>query len=320
MKFRDIIHRFKQPKKVLILSYGNAGAKWLAQTLHKLNHVFCTVGQDHPLESMNYWHNKDEFEQLLTLVREGHFRKYGCRNHLLANRYHLTLPDRISDHWNIILDETDEVSRYFRPNRKYLINVHGLNVASYLISKYAKDKSIQVYDLIRHPITMADSHIRGAITSWNNDIQARAELIQRIKNNLPLLATLTSKHKIDFSDVTNLMSFLAFHHIAGISYSLQELSCPRITFEELRTNPDYFSHFYHSLFGEKPTSDYLDFVYSKENMISGRITGNENSSQLEAEAQYAAWTDAQRQIFKDIVRTDLQKIYQPYGYDFSFTR
>lgn len=317
---KSFLHRDRQPHRALILSFGCSGSVWLSQTLHKLPHVFCTVGTDHPIESINYWHNKAEYLHLLDLVKQGYFAEYGC-NTILSKEYGLELPRRRNDFTNVIFDEALELSYHLCPDREYIINVHGLNVNTYLDSSYRMQDNLKIYDLIRHPIPTAQACLNAYTFTWRYSEECKKPFIKILQDNLLFLAKCSRDYKIDFSNPINALSFCAFKFVEAITHSLSRLNCPRLQFERLRTEPDYFINFYLMLFDSKPSEEYLQFVYSSENLASGRIFPPDiNKAPLQPKEQYEAWTDEQRILFKAMFNHDLEKIYLDYNYDFSFIK
>lgn len=322
-------------KKSIILSYGCSGSYWLGQSLHKLDNVFCSTGTDHPLTGIRYWHNQSEFNSLVDLIKKDNkLGKYGFSplkvlyNQIPLSSYYylhdqsISASQRVENHHNIILDEIEMIAKPLKPNATHLISVHGLNVETYLASKYAKKSDIKIFDLIRHPVTRSETWIKSFMWTWENCKEGRSQLEQRRDHSWEKLKEYSYRYDVDFDNPLNLMTYFVYEHNFVFVKSLAQLKCKRITFEDLKSKPEVFSELYTDLFEEQPDKKYLDFVYSTENLSSGRASQKESDRPpLSANEQFEAWTPFQQIIFIDLMKSlDYFEAYAPYNYDFSFAR
>lgn len=323
-----------QPKqqRVLILSFGAAGSYWLGQSLHRLQNVFCMVGADHPLSGLRYWYNDTEIKKLISLVQEGNLQKYGFSPNYMAingqpvSSYHtmkslgVDVFPRIANCGNIILEEMVETAALLRPNSRYLINVHGLHTLSYLQSPYRLNKKIKVYDLIRHPISTMDTWRKAFLWMWEHCEMGRKQLHNRYVAELAAIQEIEKKYHLSLEDPVNLMSYFAYLDIKTIANSFQLINCQRLKFEELKNQPEYFTKFYQSIFYRQPEKSYIDFIYSTENLTSGRVCTQATSGEPAIpKILFESWSTFQVDLFRDLVKHHhFKEKYYKYGYDLSF--
>ncbi|MHB1947007.1 MAG: hypothetical protein ACYCQI_02690 [Gammaproteobacteria bacterium] len=326
----------KPKKRVTILSYGCSGSYWLGSSLHKLENTFCSTGTDHPLTGIRYWYNKHEFDALVELIKQKipeinqhGFSQYKVLYNLeplstyyyLRNEVGLDISLRVDNHHQIILDELEAVAHHLRPNATHLISVHGQNAQTYLESKYAKQNDVKVFDVIRHPIPRSETWMNIFKWGWENCEETRKQLEKRRMGNLEKFKEY-AKHGVDFDDPDNFITFFVYQHNYAFAQSLTLLNCKRITFEDLKEKPETFAQLYYDIYEEKPSKDYIDFVYSPENLSSGRsVHKKSDKPPLSPKEQFDAWTPFQRALFTDLIKNEkLAEVYSPYDYDFSFIR
>lgn len=342
--------RKKQP--FLITSCGQAGVIWLGSMLHKHPEILCSTGTDHPLLSLNYGYNQNEIVNirnsiktpkdisygvtlfLADLLKQGGFFLYGGPfsninyDHLFTAMDGVALRD--DSFKKYIFNELQGVGKL----KKYKVygNVRGLGARDYLFEMTKKHpfdgygKNMRVADLIRHPITRLDSVINWCHSSYTVNAGFKEMIDDAIKNKPELLLFLEKNYDVDFElDINKLFIYVEFitqHSLSWAHDISATTSIPRILFERLREDRTYFSDLINFISAGviEAGNDYLDEVFSPDNLASGRMTGDRfRKDRKNPRDVFESWPDWQQQAVRKLFHENqIQDVYKNFDYDLSF--
>lgn len=351
----------KKPAPFLVATIGYAGSVWLGASLHLHPDILCTAGSDHPLDSMNHWHNRDEVIRMRQAIKSTEDLRYGaqprvrdwlsrgglygyCCDFKAEPHPDFTplsgAPARDSANVSAFLFEELDTLLPIKPCKAYG-NVHGvtpLGCTFELAKKSAafngRINEMVIMDLIRHPIPRLDTavrshrgpHINGMDDGMMIDFEGRIASSPKLKQKMEWLE---GYYHVDFSDIQNKAFFWALYVMQWPLVWMREIQLmpevPRLTFERIRTDREHFRDTVHALTRGTVVADdaYLDKVFSPENMYSSRVAGVVTKVRSSGDPidVYEKWSDWQREEFSRIIKEhDMEAVYAPYGYDFSFLK
>lgn len=343
------------PMHFLVTSMGQTGAIWLAEALHMHPDILCSAGTDHPLMSLNYSFNQEEIvkiraaltrpadypqgvsEALEAALRRGGFFKYAGGpglDHLHTDIFRPleNLPPREHAYPFYVFDELESLPPL--KNHKALGNVRGLAAMQYALECRKGDgafngrglMAMPVADLIRHPITRLNTVIHFIEEMYLMEQGFKTELDEAIAKQAALVETLETMYGADFSSSLDRAFFyveiLTRHSMVWADDIRTMPEIPRVPFEWLKSDRDYFAAFVHYITAGRATAQehYLDRIFDPQQKEMGRVS-NPGSRQPERTAReiYESWPAWHRQHVKQAFDTfDIAGAYAPFGYDLSY--
>lgn len=335
---------------------GKAGSLWLGGSINMHEDIVCSSGCDHLLTSLDYWYNKDHVRKILESVSEESLKNGAITYEYvdgfsdLAN-YRETVGYGLIGAGNLIQDYYSKKGQQIKiPPRKYHVKIiedyfeelksarkakfYG-SVHAFLASgfndfspskDFLREKNVVVLDLIRNPITRFEAQINNCVMGYNvyQDMM-RDEIEKSLVDNIHKVKYLEKEYKVDFSDIKNKC---IFYNIFGVNFQwawandIVYSDFPRLYFERLRYDQDYFSWLINYITKGKVTAskDYLDKVYSVENINSGRSnkTPKKDKSARDQWEEWPQWL--KEELRKQFVEHDLKNLYSKHGYDLSFIK
>lgn len=322
--------------RFLITSWGHAGAIWLAASMNLHPDMLATVGADTPLGCLRgYDVNRDYATDFMTdpTIAAGLFG-YGLGAHdraVLPAALTAAAPaaDRNTGRfaWHVF-DELEALAK-FDPNLKVIGNIHGLMIGP-LFENFRQDpnlfrgRSVAMMDLIRHPIPRTESAIRATIHYHLDDLKPAID--DFLHRNAAVCRRLEQQFGVDFTEPRARAALHVFRQ--GRQNQVweweirQHPDIQRVLLERLKTEPEYFARIFSLVSGGRLMAgrDMLDRVYAADNMGKGRRTPSlGGGTPAEARGQFDQWTPFERAEFARVTRLQqLNDVYGPFGYDFSF--
>jgi Tetratricopeptide repeat/Glycosyl transferase family 2 len=319
---------------------------WLAASLNLHEAVCATAGIDSPAESFTYYPLNRAIQGFTTIPtisdpNDGakanpEWRTYGFtnpnriefvnfRSELRARGLDIPARDVSRLPW-YVFDELEQMLS--AAPYQVLGNIHGIWLSqmhqAYLAEPdILKGRSVVVMDLIRHPVGRTESAIRATMTFHLADLEPRIE--QFIRAHARTCLKLERKYKIDFSEPRPRAALHVYRQ--GLqndvwAYELREFpAAHRIFLERLQTDPDYYANVFSALSHGRLAADrqYLDRVFSSENLGAGRRSTSAIARPADTAEQYERWSPWEQVEFASVSRRlDSSRIYFPFGYDFAF--
>jgi hypothetical protein len=342
------------PAPFLVTSCGQTGAIWLGQALNKHSEILCTSGTDHPLMAMNYEYNDDEIVKiragiknaadlrlgvspgLEAALKRGGFFKYGGApvredkyggiftpmDNLMA-RGHAYVP--------YLFDELDELPK-LKPYKAYG-NVRGMTAAQCVneMQKGAaafngRGNAFPVADLIRDPIIRLDTVINFFQLMYERTPDFKQTVADEMASQSSLVSALEIEYDIDLSASLNraffYVEFLTRHSVTWANDIKAGPHIPRMPFEKLHSDREYFANFVHYLTGGRVVADeaYLDWIFDPGHIDNGRPSNPQGRKKRKtARETYESWPAWQQEQVRQTFQVfDIAKVYEPFGYDLSF--
>ncbi len=338
----------------LVLCLGKAGSTWLASSLNLHPEVTCSVGIDHPVNSLSYPYNQDLINKYIDSIRTSNAVRYGAisldkeyskkvkksdvnysryaagtiiKEHLNKLNINIDIPPRynIEDLYPIILKELKEIS-FFKG--KYYGNVHGMDCRRFIESlkknKNSYYKNLKVVDLIANPVKRMESIKNAAILDCKLNIGNYINIIENfINDNKILVKKIENDFKVDFSNINNK---IIFHNYYFFNYPLVHaqdivsLNVPKINFELIKNDTSDFKKLFNYLTDNKIyySQEYENEVFSDSMKGFGRHLSNEEHTDT-PEDIFTSWSDWEKTLFLNVVKQfNLKSFYNKYGYDLSF--
>lgn len=316
----------------LITSWGHAGAIWLAASMNLHPGILTTVGADTPLGCLRGYDVNRSYT-IDPAMAGGLFR------HGLGPHDHAVLPDELiataSDEkrkpdrfaW-CVFDELEALAN-LDPNVKVIGNIHGLMIGP-LFQNYQQDpnlfrgRSVAMMDLIRHPIPRTESAIRATIHYHLDNLKPVID--DFLHRNAAVCRRLERQFGVDFTEPRARAALHVFrqgwqNQVWGWEIR-QHPDIQRVLLERLKTEPEYFARIFSLVSGGRLMAgqDMLDRVYAVDNMGKGRRTPALGGGvPAEARGQFDQWTPFEQAEFARVTRLQqLDDVYGPFGYDFSF--
>ena len=330
------------PNYFLVASSGRSGARWFASSLHRHPEIACSAGVDHPWDSFRHRYNQSELNAILDLVYEDPtsfasgipLARY-LKEKLEAKNIDTCVPVRdFARVGEFILNELEFLhDRNIFGSAKALGNVHGTMcyelAATIDNATNAFDgKTPVIAHLVRHPVTRFESRVTAHVQHLERGYlgpDEMAKINKFVSENASTILKMEKEHKIEFTLKDKV--FMWFSKQIDVqrhwAFEVVAYDVKHLLFERLKTDPDYFGWAIDYLTRSSVTvdDDYLNFVFSKENLLGGRGDAkfDQKPSPLEPLEQYDAWSSWQRHEFDSIARKyDLHNVYGRIGYDLSF--
>ncbi|AZL16267.1 hypothetical protein [Rickettsiales endosymbiont of Stachyamoeba lipophora] len=320
----------KDKLKFLVTSVGNSGSVWLAQSLYMHPDILCTVGVDHPIDSYLRYNNPKDALAIYKLLVRNQMKDFGFHSleNELAQRLYKRIPACERDNPNFCLWIMDELRELTKIKDARLIgNIHGATIML-LHQNYPKITNINEFklaDLTRHPVTKRESCLNQQVIAYNASNDYQAKVAKCMVDYQIEIQWLTKQFKVDFDDIRNrCLFYMEREYQASIAFGNENkyYDIPKIYFERMRSDKDYFSWIVSYLSDNqlKCTDEYLDQVFSPQNLNKGRIS-NQTTKDITPKDQYEKWPDWEKYLFEDIVeKHDLKRAYLEIGYDLSFIK
>jgi len=327
----DMVDRSEGPARFLVTSWGHSGSIWLVGALNLHEEMLCSVGVGHPvLGGMLH-----DLNQNLSAALEGdlprlfEFGTSRIEAELLAQRGVAVAVDR--DIARLPYYIFEELRRLPGADRCAAIgNVHGTTLTQ-LADAYRQDaavlaeKPVAVMDLIRHPVPRTESAIKATMAQHLDALEEK--ISHFIAQNATECLALERAYRIDFSEPRARASLHVYRQGLQNDVWAQEIRAyakvQRLLFERLQQDPGYFSWALHALSHGRVVAnkDYLDRVFSAENLGAGRQSTRARARPPGPAEQYQQWSPWEQNEFARVARRlDMQKSYFACGYDFSFIR
>jgi hypothetical protein len=355
LKFNKFNQRANKlaPASFLITSGGQTGVIWLGSMLNMHPDIMCSTGTDHPLMAMNYENNDEELLKIRAGIRSaldmrygatpylqdrlklGGFFKYGDRHEIDKCRDVFFSLENVAlrdpSYKANIFDELEDIPKL--KNYKAFGNVRGLGVQEYLeemkkghAAFNGRGKSTIVVDLIRHPILRLDSVINWCHSFYELYPDYRKMIDDSLLGYKDILIELEKDSGADFSNVLDKAFFYAEHVTSHSQAWADDVKAgpniPRILFEKLREDKEYFSRLVQTISRGKVVADdaYLDQVFSTDNLESGRMTeARFRKTRKTAREVFESWPNWHQERVRSVfAEHSIVKVYEPFGYDLSF--
>jgi hypothetical protein len=325
---RDVDH-------FLVTSWGHSGSIWLAGSLNLHDAVCATVGIDNPIECFRFYSiNRDPADVTRhaghALSRHGFSTWNSWKLQLIRDLPGMEAVDAIArDHESLpayVFDELDLLPGA----APYAVvgNVHGVTLEHlYRVVNSQPDvfrgRRVLLLDLIRHPIGRTESAINATITHHLEALSPRIDAF--VHEHAAECLELERRYGLDFAEPRARAALHVFRQ--GLqndvwAYELRQYpDVHRIMLEPLQNTPEYFAHVFATVAQGRATPDqqYLDKVYSPDNLGSGRQSTTRKERPPAARAQWEIWSDFERDEFARVAqRLSLAAAYFPFGYDLSF--
>jgi hypothetical protein len=266
--------------KFLLLSCGKAGSNWVARSLHMHPEICCSMGVDHPLISLNYGFNVQEYRKILLDVAKTKILKKGG---LYDEEYRFVimngkkLPYQSLNVRKVKKLSNDELSTINGGNAKGCAG----DLADYLFSGMKKNQrkrgsDFSPEDMFSELKKYSKARCYGNVHGYTCNSGLMHKYQDYIKKNKIIIADLV-RHPISRTetevniyksfchDISYFLTFtktkiddypqivrenldnMLFYYVINIcdihkhwSADIRSLNCKRFLFEDIRSDPDYF--------------------------------------------------------------------------------
>lgn len=327
----------------LICSQGNSGSIWLARALDLHPQITCSMGNDHPVISMN---DSQPFvalpEDAFQSVRAGwsericspddvalgikrdEWRARDLVQGILDDKgIDTVLPERVPplSHDSMFA----ELERFY--DSTVYGNVHGLTLHNLATMK--GETSVRrpiVANLIRHPVARFQALIGRTVDVMAPRINLGPDVEMTMHDHQELVDFLSERYDVIWADARNrfmLWALMGLDALKGWADELTDFPLSlHIPIEKMMEDRAYFAASVALLTGGRVRADdaYLDAVFAPPQQTVARMHPQvRNAKGKSAEETFALWPSWLQDAFRlEAARLDLAGVHAPFGYDFSF--
>lgn len=330
----------------LVLTSGNCGAIWFASALNLHDGIFAGCGAYHPIESCFRYDLKKDGQALLLASTAANFV---CGAHpgtmrAVLDRHGIDWPIPPRDYTRLPWFVLDELCGLPGVKRCGAVgSVHAFTATRFaecLVQDpgLLRTRDVVLANMIRHPVPRAESFTKafmayqidppvedGEVDTALPYVTYREALATYIEQHLDECLGLERRYGLSMEDPRVLAGLFVYRLGDPIQWVAHELRTfahlPALRMEDLQGDRDCFARAVVLLTRGRvePDAAYLDEVFRPENLGVGRRTGTEGTRPPDAAAQWAAWSDWERDEFRALCRREpIVDTYVAHGYDFSF--
>jgi hypothetical protein len=282
------------PDIAFVCSHGRTGNRWMGRILNLHPDILCGVGpMIYPRAE-----NKIDVDKL---------PPFDTPNRLSS----------VTSFQALNVDDMLATLKEYGPGFKHYIRCHAIN-ASQLMLKMLKDSpkcKVGLVNVIRHPITRAPSYAAEWMETSGEQLHLRLKEAWDTGQHYRLYEDKirTRFPEVDFAERVNR------YFLQGVFWLMNDMNDFKVPvrhfrYEELIGHIDLLSSFLKYVLGKdfEVTQDYLDKVQAE-------APANKKRASKSAVQTYNDWEPWQKYCFSQFIQDyEIDRLYHPFGYDFSF--